>query len=87
MLEMMDAGAEDIELEGDLFVITAEKEIFGVIQNKLEELGITPEEANLERIPTSYKEVQGDVLEQNLKLIDALEADEDVIRVFHNIQE
>jgi YebC/PmpR family DNA-binding regulatory protein len=85
MLEMIDAGADDIEIEGNVFVITSEKEAFGVIQNKLEELGITPEEATLERIPTTYKDVQGEVFEQNMQLIDALETDEDVIRVFHNI--
>ena len=56
-----------------------------LFQNKLEAMGITPEEANLERIPSSYKEVQGEVLDQNLRLIEALESDEDVIRVFHNI--
>lgn len=85
MLEMMDAGAEDIEEEDGMFIVTGAKEDFGVIQAKLEELGITPEEANLERIPNNLKEVDEDIFEQNMKLIDALEADEDVIRVFHNI--
>ena len=87
MLEMMDAGAEDIELEEEVFVIIAEKETFGVIQSKLEELGITPEEANLERIPNSYKETDEETSNQNLKLIELLEADDDVIRVFHNLEE
>ena len=87
MLEMIEAGAEDIELEEDLFVITAEKEDFGLLQQKLEEMGITPEEAGLERIPTTYKALEGELLEQLYKLIDALEADEDVIRVCTNLQD
>ena len=87
MLDMIDVGAEDIEPEGDVFVITAEKEDFGSIQMRLEELGITPEEASLERIPTSYKSADGDMLEQLYKLIDALEMGEDVIRVFTNLED
>lgn len=87
MLEMIEAGAEDIELDEDLFVITAQKEDFGVIQSKLEEMGITPEEASLERIPNAYKKIDGEVQEQFLRLIDAIESDEDVIRVFHNREE
>ena len=50
MLDMIDAGAEDIELEEGIFTITGEMESFGDIQRKLEELGVTPEEASLERI-------------------------------------
>ena len=84
-LEMIEAGAEDIELEDDRFVITAAKEDFGMIQSKLEELEITPEEASLERIPITLKQIDEETFEQNMKLIEALESDDDVIRVFHNI--
>ena len=87
MLELIDAGAEDIEVEDEHFVITAEKEDFGAIQSKLEELGITPEEASLERIPTTYKTLDEETLEQLFKLIDVIEEDDDVIRVFHNLED
>ena len=86
-LEMIDAGAEDIEIEEDRFVITAEKTEFGSIQSKLEELDITPEEASLERIPTTYKKIDEEARAKVEKLIAALEADDDVVRVFHNIEE
>ena len=72
MLELIDAGAEDIEIEDDRFVVTAEKEDFGSIQSKLEEMGITPEEANLERIPTTYKKIDEETQEQLFKLIDVI---------------
>lgn len=84
-LDMIDAGAEDIEVEDDRFVIYGEKDSFGDIQAKLEALGITPEEANLERIPNTYKQVDEATFEQCMQLIEALEADDDVIKVFHNI--
>ena len=54
---------------------------------KLEELGITPEEANLERIPTTYKQLDEDTQELLFKLIDVIEEDDDVIRVFHNLED
>jgi YebC/PmpR family DNA-binding regulatory protein len=85
-LEMMDAGAEDIELEDDSFVVYAEKEDFGAVQSKLEEMGITPEEASLERIPTTTKEIDEETFESVMKLIDVMEADEDVLKVYHNIE-
>ena len=48
-LEMIEAGAEDIEEGDDRFTVYAEKDVFGAIQAALERLGITPEEASLER--------------------------------------
>ena len=87
MLELIDAGAEDIEVDEEHFIITAEKEDFGSIQSKLEELGITPEEASLERIPTTYKQLDVDTQELLFTLIDVIEEDDDVIRVFHNLED
>jgi YebC/PmpR family DNA-binding regulatory protein len=85
MLEMIDAGAEEVEPEGEAFIVTAEKEDFGSIQAKLEEMGITPEEANLERIPNNRKEIDDETFEQVMKLIDVIEADDDVLQVYHNM--
>lgn len=85
-LQMMDANVEDIEQEEDRFILYAEKEDFGLVQSKLEELEITPEEASLERIPTTKKEIDEETLEKVMKLIDVIEEDEDVIKVYHNIE-
>lgn len=85
MLEMIEAGAEEVEPDGEDVIITGAKEDFGSIQAKLEELGITPEEANLERIPNNKKEIDDDTFEQVMKLIDVIEADDDVLQVYHNM--
>ena len=85
MLEMIDAGAEEVEPEGDDVIVTGEKEDFGSIQAKLEEMGITPEEANLERIPNNRKDIDDDTFEQVMKLIDVIESDDDVVQVYHNM--
>lgn len=90
-LEMIDAGAEDIELDEEgVFEVLGAMEAFGDIQNKLQELGITPDEANLQRIPTTFKassEIDADSMAQIEKLIGLLEDDEDVVNVYHNIEE
>ncbi|MEZ5196936.1 MAG: YebC/PmpR family DNA-binding transcriptional regulator [Bacteroidales bacterium] len=51
-LELIDAGAEDIEVEDDFLSITTAMEDFGKMQKKLEEMEIEPESAELQRIPS-----------------------------------
>jgi YebC/PmpR family DNA-binding regulatory protein len=85
-LEMIDAGAEDIEIEPDGITITASREDFGRIHKKLEELKIEAKEAGLERIPTSYKKLTKEDFDSLMKLINLLEDDEDVQKVFHNTE-
>ena len=86
-LELIDAGAEDIELEDDLFEVTGPMESFGTIQNKLQELGTTPDEAGLQRIPNSLKAVDDEeTMSQLERLIELLEDDEDVVAVYHNLE-
>ena len=86
-LEMIDAGAEDIELEENMFEVIGPMEAFGNIQNKLQELGFTPEEAGLQRIPTTFKKVEDEAtMEQIEKLIELIQDDEDVVTVYHNIE-
>lgn len=86
-LEMIDAGAEDIELEDGIFEVTGPMETFGTIQVKLQEMNITPDEAGLERVPTTYKAVSDEQYADVEKLIDLLEADDDVNTVYHNMEE
>ena len=85
-LNMIDAGAEDVELHDDMYEVTGPVESFGTIQEKLQEMNITPEEASLIRIPTSTKEVDEENLTQIEKLIDLLESDDDVVTVYHNLE-
>jgi len=85
-LEMIDAGAEEIELEDGFFCITGPMESFGSISKKLEELKLTPEKACLEQVPITFKEVDDETYTAVMKLVDALEADEDVIKAYHNIE-
>lgn len=85
-LEMMDANAEDIESEEGEVVVTAALEDFGAIQKKLEELKVEAKESGLQRIPTVTKAVNVDKIGSIMKLIDKIEDDDDVQKVYHNIE-
>lgn len=85
-LEMIDAGAEEIEKEGEMLTIIGAMESFGNLQKKLDELSIEAEESGLERIPLMTKEISEDTFLKVMKLIEILEDDDDIQKVYHNIE-
>ncbi len=84
-LEMIDAGAEDVESEDGYLTVTCEMSDFGSIQKKLDELGLEAENAELQRIPNTLVTLDDDSFSKVMKLIEALEDDDDVQKVFHNM--
>ncbi len=85
-LEMIDAGAEDIELEDGFFSITTAMEDFGKVQKKLEGMGIEPENAELQRIPHDTVKLPEEEAKKILKVIELFEDEDDVQKVFHNLE-
>ena len=86
MLEMIDAGAEDVEFEDGIVTITTEMEDFGNVQKALNDMDIEPTESGLQRIPTTNKKTDAKNFQTVMKLIDKLEDDDDVQKVYHNIE-
>jgi YebC/PmpR family DNA-binding regulatory protein len=58
---------------------------FGQLQKALEDRGITPVSAESEYLPTVPTELPEERATEVLELVDRLEQDEDVQRVFHNL--
>jgi YebC/PmpR family DNA-binding regulatory protein len=85
-MELIDAGAEEITLEDDVFTITTAMEDFGNMIKKLEQLKIEPESASLQRIPKTTVALDEDATRKVLKLIDIIEEDDDVQNVFHTLE-
>ena len=85
-LEMIDAGAEDIEIEEGLITITTAKEDFGNVQKKIDELKIEVESAGLQRIPNDSKALDVASALKVLKMIDVFEDDDDVQDVYHSLE-
>jgi YebC/PmpR family DNA-binding regulatory protein len=85
-LDLIDGGAEDIDIENGFFSITTAMEDFGKMQKKLEELGIEPENAELERIPRDMVKLNDEDTKKVLRVIEVFEDDDDVQKVFHNLE-
>jgi transcriptional/translational regulatory protein YebC/TACO1 len=85
-LEMIDAGAEDFEVDEDRVVITCAKEDFGSVSRKLGDMGIEPEESKLQRIPNDTKKLDVESAKKVLKFIETLEDDDDIQNVYHNLE-
>ena len=86
MLELIEAGAEDYEVEEGTMTVYTDMTAFGAVQKYLQEAEIEPKEAGLQRIPTMNKALNSDNLPTLMKLIDALEDDDDVQKVYHNAE-
>ncbi|MCF8335385.1 MAG: YebC/PmpR family DNA-binding transcriptional regulator [Bacteroidales bacterium] len=85
-LELIDAGAEDLEVEDDFLTVTTAKEDFGAIQKKLEEMNIQPENASLQQVPKARKALDLESSLKVMKMVDAFEEDDDVQNVYHNLE-
>jgi YebC/PmpR family DNA-binding regulatory protein len=86
-LELIDFGLEEIgeDSEGNITLRTAYDE-FGTMAKALEDKGITPVSAELTRLPTTTVELPDDQAKEVLELVDRLEQDEDVQKVYHNLK-
>lgn len=85
-LELIDAGAQEIEKDDALIVVTTNLEDFGAVQKKLDEINVKVENASLQRIPNNYKEVDLETARKFLRMVDDFEENEDVQNVFHNLE-
>ena len=85
-LELIDAGLEDIEDADGHFILTTAMEDFGNMQKKLEEMKIEAESAELQRIPNARRELDVSTAQKALRMVEALEEDDDVQNVYHDLE-
>ena len=90
-LELIDFGLEELgESTNDagesILVIRCAFNDFGNMQKALEEKNIATSSAEVEWIPLNLIELGEEEAQEVLKLVDKLEQDEDVQKVFHNLK-
>ncbi len=90
-LELIDFGLEELgegsgENNEPVLVLRTAFGDFGNMQKALEEKNIIPITAEVEWIPNTTVELPENHAEEVLKLVDKLEQDEDVQKVFHNLK-
>lgn len=85
MMDALDAGADDMNAEGDCFEITTSPDAFGTVLEALEAKGYSFVSAAVEMVPQTYIKLESEEEIKNMeKLIDLLEENEDVQNVWHN---
>lgn len=90
-LELIDFGLEELgESTNDngeeVLVIRCGFSDFGNMQKALEEKNLNPISAEVEWIPSTTVELDEEKAQEVLKLVDKLEQDDDVQKVFHNLK-
>jgi YebC/PmpR family DNA-binding regulatory protein len=86
-LELIDAGAEEIEEHEGEVIVTTDFTDFGQMQKYLEDSGRTVTSSEIVRIPLNQVDLSESEQEAVNKLIEKLEEDDDVQNVFHNMKE
>jgi YebC/PmpR family DNA-binding regulatory protein len=89
--ELIDHGLEEMgegtgENDEEVLVLRCAFNDFGSMQKALEEKGIATLSAEVEWIPGTTVELPEEQAQDVLKLVDKLEQDDDVQKVFHNLQ-
>jgi len=84
-LELIDAGLEEIEEEDGVCLVTADYKSFGTLNNALEDMGIEITKANLERMANTPISINEEEQADVDKILERLEDDEDVQKVFTNL--
>ena len=85
-LELIDAGLEEMEVEGDNVTLFADYTSFGSLSSALHEMELEILKSSLKRIPNSSIELTEEQMVAVDKLIDKIEDDEDVLAVYTNIE-
>lgn len=81
----IDAGAEDLEVDGELLHATSAGTTWGKVRDALKLAGCAIEEAGLKFVPTNVVEVSDTVTSERIAtLLESLEEDEDVCEVHSN---
>ncbi len=84
MTAALDAGAEDMKTEDDMYEITTNVADFEKVKAAFEKIKIKIESAEITMIPANTVKLEGDSAKGILSLVDALEEHDDVQNVYAN---
>lgn len=84
-LELIDAGLEELSVDGDVVSLIGEYAAFAKLTQAVEALGIVPTKSSLQRLPTQPLELTEAQMEEVEAILDKIEDDDDVQAVFTNL--
>lgn len=85
LLLALDADAEDVKDEGDVYEIVCAPENLTNVKSKLEESGLNFVSSEVEFIPQNYVDLDEKQCDTFQKMVDKLEESDDVQEVIHNV--
>ena len=87
MMMALDAGAEDVRDEEDVFEILTDPNSFSKVREELEKQGLTFLSAEVQKIPQNTVAVTDpETIDKIQKMLDLLEESDDVQNVYHNAE-
>jgi YebC/PmpR family DNA-binding regulatory protein len=81
---VLDAGADDMNDDGDAWEIVSSPDAHPSVLEAVKKLGIEPERAEVAKLPQNYIRLEGKAAQQLLKLMEALEDNDDTKSVWSN---
>lgn len=87
MTHALEGGAEDFELEDDIFEILTDPVDFTPVRENLEKNGYEIASSEVAMIPQNQVDLDGDKYDQALSMFEKLEDHDDVQNVYHNLTE
>ncbi|MEO7538997.1 MAG: YebC/PmpR family DNA-binding transcriptional regulator, partial [Pyrinomonadaceae bacterium] len=80
----IEAGADDMQDEGDVYEIFTAPDTFEAVSDALKSAGIEPQAAEISMVPQNYIALTGGDAKQMMKLYDAIDDNDDVQKVYAN---
>lgn len=80
----LEAGADDMKDEGESWEVTCSPDAHQAVLEAIKALGIEPERSEVAMLPQNYVTIEGKALQQMMKLMDALDDNDDTRNVWSN---
>jgi len=81
---VLEAGGEDLRDDGDNWEILTEPSAYEGVLDAVKKAGITPSSSSVSMIPQNYIKLEGAAAAQMIRLLEALEDQDDVQNVHAN---
>jgi len=82
--DAIDAGADDFEADNNIYAISMDPSSLMEVRDALENVGYEIRSAEIEMVPKSLQSLGGKEAENILKLMDALEENDDINKLYSN---
>lgn len=82
----LETGADDVQRDGDAYELTCDPAVFEAVRSALTAAKINPQSAEVTMIASSRVTLSGEKAEAMMALIDALEENDDVQKVYSNFE-